>query len=132
MSLLVRDNRVLVPYLRDGAPTAGAMTAITMTGAGVYFTNVMDVGTFTELIGFLKVTAADGASTMDVNLQGSADGKTFDDLVAGGDKFTQVTTAAVHELFKFGSNFGKYIRFKITLAGAASSYTFSLWLVAKS
>ena len=135
MALLVRDNRVIIPWLRDAAPPAsgstGAMTAITMAGPGVYFTNPEDVGTFSELIGFLNVTAADGASTMDIVLQGSADGKVFDDLKAGSDKFVQVTTAVVHELYKFEANFGKYIRFKITLAGAAASYTFSLKLVAK-
>ena len=50
MSLLVRDNRVIVPSLRTGAPTTGAITNMTITDSGVRFTEVIDVGTFTEAI----------------------------------------------------------------------------------
>lgn len=129
MALLVRDSRIITPWLRDGAPLTGTMSGISMTGAGVYFTEVMDVGTFSELVGFLVVTAAGGTS-MDVNLQGSGDGKNFDDLVSAADKFTQVTTTTGHQLVKFASNFGKYVRLKITLVGSGA-YVFSLYLAAK-
>jgi len=127
--LSVRDNRIFIPSLRDGAPLTGPMTSISMTGAGVFFTEVMDVGSFSELIGFLNVTTA-GGSTLDINLQGSADGKNFDDLVSGADKFTQVTTTTGHQLVKFASNFGKYIRLKITLTGTGA-YVFSVYLAGK-
>jgi hypothetical protein len=55
MSLLLRDNRIITPALRDGAPTTGALNGLLMNQAGGFFTESIDVGTFTEGIAFLFV-----------------------------------------------------------------------------
>lgn len=131
MSVLIRDNRIEIPALRDGAPTIGALDAKVMTGAGTYFTEVMDVGTFTEMIAFLLTASISGSSpTLDVRLQYSADGKNFID---SGDAFTQVTTTPGLTIKKITSNFGKYIRWRIDIGGTASpTYTTTLQIAVKS
>jgi len=58
MALLLRDSRVYTLALRDGAPTTGALNALAMTGDSGYFTEAVDVGTFTEGILFLFVSGA--------------------------------------------------------------------------
>jgi hypothetical protein len=126
--LYFRDRSAIIPSLRDGAPTTGALSDKNMVGPGVYFTESMDVGTYTEIIAFLNVTANDGGSTLDIKFQGSPDGKTFTDL---SDAFTQVTTTNGQTLKRLTANFGRYIRACITLTGADADYTLSLTLMAK-
>jgi hypothetical protein len=126
MSLLVRDNRVIVPSLRTGAPTAGAISDMDITDSGVRFTEVIDVGWATELILFAQVTALT-AGTLDAIIQFSPDGKTFTDMT--GDNITQLTAVGIG-FKKVTANFGKYIRIKITL-GAGSNMTANMWLVCK-
>ena len=123
--LAIRSNTTIIPSLRDG--TRSVLSNATITGAGTYFTEPIDVSSYSELIAYLNVTAA--GTTLDIKFQGSGDGKYFDDLTASGDKFTQVTTNAGHQLLKVAANFGKYIRAVITITGTA--YTFSLTLQAK-
>src|ERR1035437_2050338 len=110
MGLSYTDNRVIVPSLRDGAPTTGAITNMAFTTSGVKFTEVIDVGTMKELILYCNVPTFT-AGTLDAILQVSPDGKFFADVTA--DHITQVT-AAGFGFVKLASNFGKYIRFKVT------------------
>src|SRR5258706_14184543 len=111
MGLLIRDTRIITPVLRNGAPTTGALNAMVMTGAGQYFTEGFEVGTFTEGIVFLITTAHSGTNpTIDVRLQYSPDGKNFID---SGDAIAQVTTTDSMTLKKFTANFGKWVRFGI-------------------
>lgn len=120
MSLFVRDNRVVTAVLRDGAPTAAALDELVMANAGGYFTQSIDVGTFTEGIAFLYTTDQGGTSpTLDVNLQYSHDGKHFAD---SGDSFAQITTGGngITYFKKFAGNFGKYIRFRVLIGGTAT------------
>ena len=126
MSLLVRDNRIIVPSLRTGATTTGAITNMTITDAGVRFTEVIDVGWATELILFAQVSALT-AGTLDAIIQFSPDGKTFTDM--SGDSITQITAAGIG-FKKVTANFGKYIRIKLTL-GAGSNMVASMWLSCK-
>ena len=126
MSLLVRDNRIIVPSLRTGAPTTGAITNMTITDSGVRFTEVIDVGWATELILFAQVSTLT-AGTLDAIIQFSPDGKTFTDM--SGDSITQITAAGIG-FKKVTANFGKYIRIKLTL-GAGSNMVASMWLSCK-
>ncbi len=129
MALLVRDTRVIIPALRDGAPSIGAMDSMVVTGAGQYFTEAIDVGTFTEGILFLRTTAHSGSGpTNDIRIQYSPDGKNFID---SGDALTQVTTTDSLTLKKLTTNFGKYIRLGMVLGGTTPSYTISVYLALK-
>jgi len=125
MSLLVRDNRVYTLALRDPAPTSGPLNALLMNVAGSWFTESIDVGTFTEGIAFLFVSGATG--TLDVKMQYSPDNIHWID---SGDAFTQVTTTNGLTLKKLTANFGKYVRFRLDL-GSSPSYTVSLFLALK-
>ena len=120
------DNRVIVPSLRDGMPTTGPITNMTMTGGGVRFTEVIDVGTMKELILYCNVSTFT-AGTLDAILQLSPDGKNFADVST--DKLTQVTGAG-YQYVKITSNFGKYIRFKLTGSGSINLVA-SIWLSCK-
>lgn len=126
MGLFIRDNRVIVPALRTGAPSTGAITNMIVTDSGVRFTEVIDVGTFTELILFAQASTLT-AGTLDAILQISPDGKTFMDV--SGDSLTQITSAGIGYK-KLTANFGKYIRFKITF-GAGTNMVISMWLSCK-
>lgn len=130
MSLLVRDNRVITPALRDGMPTTGAISGMVVSSVMSGFTEVIDVGTFTEGIVFLLTSGKAGTNpTLDVDLQYSHDGKNF---VDSGDSFTQI---AANGLFfkKFTANFGKYIRFRVKLGGTAGpSYTTTMGVALKA
>jgi hypothetical protein len=126
MALLVRDNRVITFSLRDGAPTTGPLNAMPMTGDAGYFTESVDIGTFSEGILFLLVKDA-VAGTLDVNIQYSADNKNFID---SGDSLAQVTNANGLTIKKLTANFGKYVRCRLKIA-TAGSYTVTLQLVLK-
>lgn len=127
------DNRIIIPTLKDGAPTIGNLTALVMTGQGSYDTEVMDLGAYSEILGFLKTTASGGTNpTLDIKLQYSSDGVTFID---SGEKFDQLTTGSDGRTFfkKFSGGFGKFVRFRILLGGTASpTYTVTLKLSVKS
>ena len=125
MSLLLRDNRVIVPSLRDGAPDIGALSDMVVTEGGIKFTNMIDVGTFTEIIAFANVTEFT-SGTVDIGFQISPDGKNFLDV---SDNFTQITAAGL-SFKKITANFGKYIRLKITFADP-TDLTVSVWLACK-
>jgi hypothetical protein len=126
MSVYIRDNRVIVPALRDGAPTTGAITDMEITGAGVKFTDVIDVGTFTEILGFCNVTEFT-SGTIDVVYQVSPDGKTFLNV---GDAFAQITGAGII-IKKVTTNFGKYMRLKLTMSDPVDM-VLSIYLACKS
>lgn len=126
MSLLVRDNRIIVPALRDGMPTTGAITGMTLSTNVGGFTEVMDVGTFTEAIVFAQTSSKVGSPTLDIDIQYSADGKNF---VDSGDSFTQITAAGLF-FKKLTVNFGKYIRLRVKLA-SGGSYVGSIWISLK-
>lgn len=125
MSLLVRDNRIIVPALRDAAPTTGAITNMHITLGGVKFTEVIDVGTFTEIIGFVNCTTFT-SGTLDVGFQVSPDGKNFIDA---SDNFAQVTAKGL-QLKRLTANFGKYIRLKLT-GSATPDVIVSIYLACK-
>lgn len=129
MSLSVRDNRILTPALRDGAPTPGPLDALVMTGAGGKFTESMDVGTFTEGIIFLLTAGKGGTSpTLDVNMQYSADQRNWID---SGDAVAQATDNGLL-IKKMTANFGKYIRFRLLIGGTDNpTYTVTLKLAMK-
>ena len=128
MGLIFIDNRVETIALRDGAPTTGAISNMHITGSGVKFSEVMDVGTFKELILFVNVTTFT-SGTLDCILQLSPDGKTFSDVST--DKITQVTSLATgYQWVKITSNFGKYIRFKFTFGSSPDMYA-NAYLVCK-
>lgn len=114
--LYIRDNIVITPALRDGMPTAGPISALVISSVMGGFTEVIDVGTFVEGIAFIKTTSSSGSPTLDCDLQYSMDGKQF---VDSGDSFTQITTNGLF-FKKFSTNFGKYIRFRVKLAGSGS------------
>jgi hypothetical protein len=124
--LYIRDNRVIVPALRDGAPDIGALSDMVITEGGVKFTNTIDVGTFTEIIAFAEVTEFT-SGTVDIGFQISPDGKNFIDVA---DNFTQITAAGL-SFKKITSNFGKYVRLKITFADP-TDLTLSVWLSVKA
>ena len=128
MSLLVRDSRVYTLALRDTTP--GALNAYTLTGAATYFTETVDVGTFTEGILFLNSFSHSGTNpTLDCKVQYSADKVNWID---SGDAFTQVTTIDSLTLKKLTANFGKYIRCLIAVGGTATpQYKVSAYLVLK-
>lgn len=132
MALLVRDNRIITLTLRDGAPTIGALDGLVMSNAAGYFTESVDVGTFTEGIAFLTTTAHGGSSpTLDVKFQGSADQKHWSDL---SDAFTQITTTGdgVTAVKRLTANFGKYIRASLVIGGTSTpTYTVTLKLAMK-
>lgn len=133
MPLNIRDNRVITLVLRDGAPTIGELNALQMSNAGGYFTEPLDVGTFIEMLGFLLTTAHGGTSpTLDVNLQYSSDKVHW---VDSGDSFAQVTTSTGDGVVlkkAFTTNFGKYIRFRLLIAGTATpTYTVTLQVAVK-
>lgn len=134
LSLIVKENRIFNLALRDavgGATVNGqALNAFTLTGAGTYFTETFDVGTFTEGILFLLTQAHGGTNpTLDVKLQLSPDGINWIDA---GDAFTQVTTTDSLTLKKLTANFGKYARCLIVVGGTVSpNYKLSLWAAMK-
>lgn len=130
--MLIRDNRIITPVLRD-APT-GAISDLVITGAGGKFTEPIDVGTFVELMGIANITANSGTNpTLDINLQYGYKNETTGQFywVDSGDAFTQITTTNGLTIKKFAAGFGKYIRFRLLLGGTTPSYTTSLKLVAK-
>lgn len=129
MSLSVRDNRIYTPALRDKMPTSGPISAMVISSVMSGFTEAMDVGTFTEGIAFILTASKAGTSpTIDCNLQYSMDGKNF---VDSGDAFTQITDNGL-AFKKFSANFGKFIRFRITLGGSAGpSYTVTMGVALK-
>lgn len=124
--LIYRDNRIIVPSLRDGAPTTGPITDMAITGAGVKFSEVMDVGTFNEILGFVNVTDFT-SGTLDVVYQVSPDGKIFLNV---GDAFAQATGAGII-IKKVTANFGKYIRLKLTMSDPVDMVV-SIYLACKA
>lgn len=135
MGLFIRDHATIRPVLRDGAPTAGVLEALQMTGAGTYFTEEIPVGTFTELLGFVLTTAHAGSSpTLDITLQYGfrtvADNQAH--WIDSADSFTQITTTDGISKKQFTANFGRRIRFKIIIGGTSSpSFTLTLAVAAK-
>ena len=129
MALLVRDNRVYTLALRDTNP--GALNGFSLANSGTYFTETVDVGTFSEGILFLNMISVTGTNpTLDVKLQYSPDGKNW---VDSGDSFTQVTTTVSLTLKKLTANFGKYVRCLIAVGGTATpTYKLSLFLALKA
>jgi hypothetical protein len=95
-----------------------------ITTGGVKFTEVIDVGTFTEAIVFADVTLTSG--TLDINVQISPDGKNFVDV---SDNFTQITATDL-SFKKVTANFGKYIRLKLTISDSPDM-TVSVYLALK-
>lgn len=116
MSLLVRDNRIITPALRDGMPAIGAISGMTLSTNMSGFTEVIDVGTFTEAIVFFLISGKSGSPTLDCDIQYSPDKINFID---SGDSFTQITANGVF-IKKLTTNFGKYIRFRVKLASGGS------------
>lgn len=99
------------------------------TSGTAFYTDVIDVGMFTELIAFLNVASHGGTSpTLDITSQISPDGVTWTD----GDAFTQVTETDSQTIKRITANFGKYMRFKIDLGGTAPRYVLTLSLVGKA
>ena len=128
MSLLVRDNIIIRPVLRDGFP--GEITNLVITNAAGYFTEPIDVGTFTEGIIFVNAAAKGGTTpTLDVNMQYSADKLNWID---SGDAVAQITANGL-SIKKLTANFGKYIRFRLLMGGTASpTYTVTMKLAMKA
>jgi hypothetical protein len=126
MGLLIRDTRVITPSLRDAAPTSGPLNALVMNNAAGYFTEAIDVGTFTEAIAMLYTTAQGGSNpTLDCDLQyGWLDTNNQYHWVDSGDSFTQIVGSAatngVTYFKKFTANFGKYIRFRLKIGGTST------------
>ena len=116
MSLLVRDNRIITPALRDGMPTIGPISGMTLSSNLSGFTEPIDVGTFTEGIIFALVSGKSGSPTLDIDVQYSIDGKNF---VDSGDSFTQITANGL-SFKKLTANFGKFIRLRVKLASGGS------------
>ena len=130
--LASRDNTIIVPALKSDAGAAqGPISGTTLVGPRSFFTEVMDVGAFIELIAFLNVTSHSGTNpTLDVTLQCSPDKLEWINI---GDAFTQVDTTDSLTLKKITANFGKYVRFRIDIGGTSSpTYVFSLYLIAKA
>jgi hypothetical protein len=129
MSVLIRDNRVITPSLRDASPTIGPISQMTISGSASRFTESIDVGTFNEAIAFMQIISQSGTTpTLDIDVQYSPDGKNFGD---SGDSFTQMTTTLGVFFKKLSTNFGKYIRFRIKLAGTNPSYVVTMGLAVK-
>lgn len=129
--LVNRDSNILTMTLRDGAPTTGALSALSMTTAGTYFTESVDVGAFIEAVAFLRLTGITGTNpTLDVKFQGSSDQKNWVDLA---DAFTQVTAATnVTAIKRLTANFGKYIRAVMIIGGTSSpTYVVTFQLAVK-
>jgi hypothetical protein len=100
-----------------------------ITGTG--FTEAIDVGTFTEGMAFLLANSSTGTSpTLDCDVQyGFQDTNGQWHFVNSGDSFTQITanTGATPAVKKLTANFGKYIRFRLTIGGTASpGYTVTM------
>lgn len=133
MALLVRDSRVITPWLRDGAPTAGRLEKLAMSGGSGYFTEPIDLGEFTEGIAMLYVTTPVGTSpTLDCDIQYGfqSDDQTWH-FVDSTDSFTQLTAAGMG-FKKFTANFGKYVRFRLKIGGTATpGYTVTMKLAMK-
>ena len=130
---MIRDNRQIIPSLRDGAPTIGPIDALVMQNAAGYFTEAIDVGTFTEGIAFIKTASKGGTSpTLDCDLQyGILDSNNQHQWIDSGDSFTQITDDGFN-LKKFTANFGKYIRFRLKIGGTATpKYTVTMRVVLK-
>lgn len=99
--------------------------------------DAMDVQAYYEAIVFIKVYSQSGTTpTLDCKIQYSHN---YDpqantgDWVDSGDTFTQITTPSANtvSLKKLSSNFGKYIRFVVTLGGSTPNYTIDLALIGK-
>lgn len=138
MALLVRDNVIFTPRVSPDANSAIAGQVIDSlaipAGATQFFTEAIDVGTFSELIAFLDTLAQAGTTpTLDVSVQygyKTSAGKFR--WIDSGDSFTQVTTTLSLTIKKLSANFGKYIRFKLLLGGTNPAYTISLKLAEKA
>lgn len=127
-----RDSVVIIPCLKgDAGLLQGPLKNSALTGgARSYFTEMFEVGSYVELIGFLITTAHSGTNpTLDVKFQWSPDKKTWIDE---GDAFTQVTTTDSMTYKRVTANFGKYMRMRLDVGGTADpNYTLSLYIVAK-
>lgn len=119
MSLLTRDNRVIIPTIQVGA-AIGNVDALVMLGAGGSFTEPLDVGTFTEGIVFIKAAAKVGSSpVIDCKVQyGFRDSNNQPVWVDSGDSFTQITDNGIF-IKKLTANFGKLIRLGFVIGGTA-------------
>ena|ERR1035437_1118145 len=129
--MVVRDNIIITPALRDKIPTVGPVDALIITGIG--FTEPIDVGFFGEGIAMLSVAASGGNSpTLDCDLQyGYRDTANQYHFVDSGDSFTQLTTNGMG-FKKFTANFGKYIRFRLKIGGTNSpTYTVTMRVALK-
>jgi hypothetical protein len=130
--LYVRDNRIITPWLKDGAPTAGRLEALAMSGASGYFTEPIDVGTFIEGIIMFNLSSKTGtAPTLDCDLQyGYQDDKGNFHFVDSGDSITQMTDNGMS--IKKVTNFGKWIRFRVKIGGTGTpGYTVSMKFIVK-
>lgn len=108
-----------------GVLSSAALGGATLTA----YTDKMDVGSYTELINFLHVTAHSGTNpTLDVTQQLSPDGVNWID----GDAFTQVTTGDTMTIKRTTANFGKWMRFKVVLGGTTPRYVLSLSTAGKN
>jgi hypothetical protein len=133
MSLLVRDNKQYTPRIGSGIESGSLVDALAMSGAAGRFTEPIDVGTFTEGIAFIKAASSAGTSpTIDCDLQiGFLDSNNQFQWKDSGDSFTQITANGVG-FKRFTSNFGKYIRFRLTLGGTNTpGYTVTMRVVMK-
>lgn len=131
--LAVRDNILITPALRDGAPTSGPLDDLAMQNAGGYFTEPIDVGNFAEGIALIRTTGKGGTSpTLDCDLQyGFKDSDEVWHWVDSGDVFTQITANGLN-FKKFSANFGKYIRFRLVIGGTATpTYTVTMRVALK-
>lgn len=138
MPVLLRDNVIITPLLRDGAPNAGRLDNLQMSNAAGYFTEPIEVGTYTEMLIFLYTSAHGGSSpTLDCDLQyGWKDTNNQMHWVDSGDSFTQITGSTgdgVTSFKKATANFGKYIRFRLKIGGTATpTFTVTMKVALKS
>lgn len=116
MAINLHANAVITPALRDGMPSSGPISGMTLSNNEGGFTEVIDFGGYTEAIAFILTSGKSGSPTLDCDVQYSPDGKNF---VDSGDSFTQITANGLN-FKKLSSNFGKFVRFRIKLVSGGS------------
>lgn len=103
--------------------------------AATYNTDAIDVQAYYEAIAFIKMYSHAGTTpTLDAKIQYSHnyDPQTkIGDWVDSGDAFTQMNTTNGVFFKKLSSNFGKFIRFVVTLAGTNPQYELDIALMGK-
>lgn len=118
----------------DGG-SGGVIKDYFLDSAGSVNTDAINVQAYNEAIAFIKVYSHAGTTpTLDCKIQYSHN---YDpilktgDWIDSGDAFTQITTTNGVSLKKLTSNFGKYIRFVLTLGGTTPQYETDVVLLGK-